>query len=103
MRALGYVAGQNVAFERRFAAGRSEILDELAADLVRSRVDVTAVAGQRESIAASRATLSIPIVMVINPDPTGLRLARSLSRPSGNVTGLKTMELELYVKRIELL
>ena len=103
MRALGYVDGQTVAFERRFAAGRSDLLDDFAADLVRRRVDVIVVTGQRESIAASRATSSIPIVMVINPDPIGLGLARSLSRPGGNVTGLTTIELELYGKRIELL
>jgi putative ABC transport system substrate-binding protein len=103
MRALGYVDGQNIVFERRFAAGRSDLLDEFAADLIRRRVDVIVVTGQRESIAASRATSSIPIVMVINPDPIGLGLARSLPRPGGNVTSLTTIELELYGKRIELL
>ena len=91
MRALGYLDGQNIAFERRFAAGRSDLLDEFAADLVRRRVDVIVVTGQRESIAASRATSSIPIVMVINPDPIGLGLARSLPRPGGNVTGVTTI------------
>ena len=103
MRELGYTDGSNVVFERQFAGGRSELIDEIVRDLVNRKVDVIVVTGQRESIAARRATSAIPIVMVINPDPVGLGLARSLSRPGGNVTGLTTMELDLYSKRVEIL
>ena len=103
MRQLGYVDGQNITFERRFAGGRPEYVDEFAADLVGRKVDLIVVTGQRESIAARRATSSIPIVMVINPDPIGLGLAQSLSRPGGNVTGLTTMDLDIYGKRVEFL
>jgi putative tryptophan/tyrosine transport system substrate-binding protein len=61
------------------------------------------VTGQRESVAAKRATSSIPIVMVVNPDPIGMGLAASLARPGGNVTGLTNMDFGIYGKRIEIL
>jgi putative ABC transport system substrate-binding protein len=103
MRQLGYVDGQNIVFERRFAAGRDELISDFVADLVRLRVDVIVVTGQREVLAAKRATSSIPIVMVVNPDPIGMGLAASLARPGGNVTGLTTMDFGIYGKRIEIL
>jgi len=103
MRTLGYIDGQNIEFDRRFAAGRDELIEGYVADLVRRPVDVIVVTGTRESIAAKRATSSIPIVMIVNPDPIGMALVESLSRPGGNVTGLTTMDLDIYGKRIEIL
>jgi putative ABC transport system substrate-binding protein len=103
MRQLGYVDGQNIVFERRFAAGRDELIGDFVADLVRRTVDVIVVTGQREVLAAKRATSSIPIVTVVNPDPIGMGLAASLARPGGNVTGLTSMDFGIYGKRIEIL
>jgi len=103
MRALGYIDGQNIVFDRRFAAGRDELIDGFVADLVRLPVNIVVVTGTRESISAKRATTSIPIVMIVNPDPIGMGMAEVLSRPGGNVTGLTTMDLDIYGKRIEIL
>jgi ABC-type uncharacterized transport system substrate-binding protein len=103
IRQLGYVEGQNIFFERRFAAGRDELIKDFTADLVRRAVDVIVVTGQREVLAAKEATSSIPIVMVVNPDPIGMGVAASLARPGGNVTGLTTMDFGIYGKRIEIL
>ena len=103
MQALGYIDGQNIIFDRRFAAGRDELIGGFVADLVRRSVDIMVVTGTRESIAAKQATSSIPIVTIVNPDPIGMGLAESLSRPGGNVTGLTTMDTDIYGKRIEFL
>jgi ABC-type uncharacterized transport system substrate-binding protein len=103
MTQLGYVEGQNILFERRFAAGRDELINDFTADLVRRAVDVIVATGQREVLAAKQATSSIPIVMVVNPDPIGMGVAASLARPGGNVTGLTTMDFGIYGKRIEIL
>jgi putative tryptophan/tyrosine transport system substrate-binding protein len=103
MRQLGYVEGQNILFERRFAAGRDELINDFTADLVRRAVDIIVVTGQREVLAAKQATASIPIVMVVNPDPIGMGVAASLARPGGNVTGLTTMDFGIYGKRVEIL
>jgi putative ABC transport system substrate-binding protein len=103
MRELGYVEGRNVTFERRFAAGRVDLIPEFAADLVRRSVDVIVVTGQRESIAASRATRTIPVITIVNPDPIALGHAQSLARPGGNITGLATLEMKIYGKRVALL
>ena len=73
------------------------------ADLVRRPVNIIVATGTREVIAAKQATSSIPIVTFIHPDPVGMGLAESLARPGGNVTGLTTMDVELYGKRVELL
>jgi putative ABC transport system substrate-binding protein len=66
-------------------------------------VDIIVVTGTRESLAAKQATSSIPIITIVHPDPIGLGLAQSLARPGGNVTGLTTMDLDIYGKRLELL
>jgi putative ABC transport system substrate-binding protein len=100
---LGYVDGQNIVFERRFAAGDDTLVNGFVADLVNRPVDIIVVTGTRESIAAKRATESIPIVMIVNPDPIGMGLAGSLSRPGGNVTGLTTLDLNIYGKRLGIL
>ena len=103
MRELGYVDGQNVAFDRRFAAGDDGLIEGFVADLVRRPVDIIVATGTREVAAAKQATSSIPIVTFITPDPIGMGFAQSLARPGGNVTGLTTMDVEIYGKRTELL
>jgi putative tryptophan/tyrosine transport system substrate-binding protein len=100
---LGYVDGQNVVFERRFAAGDDSLIGGFVADLVRRRVEIIVTTGIRELIAAKQATSAIPIVTFAHPDPVGMGLAESLARPGGNVTGLTTMDVELYGKRVALL
>lgn len=99
---LGYVEGQNLAMEYRYAAGRREHLPDLAADLVRLPVDliVTPGAGAEAAKAASEA---VPVVMATHADPVGSRLIASFAHPGGNVTGLTTIALELAGKRLELL
>jgi len=84
-------------------AGRDEQIREFVTDLVRRKVAVIVVTGVRESIAAKEATATIPIVMIVNPDPIGMGLVRSLAHPGGNVTGLTTMDWDIYGKRIEIL
>ena len=103
MRELGYIDGQNVAFDRRFAAGDDSLIEGFVADLVRRPVDIIVATGTREVAAAKQATSSIPIVTFITPDPIGMGFAQSLARPGGNVTGLTTMDVEIYGKRTELL
>ena len=103
MRELGYVDGQNIVFERRFAAGDDGLIKDFVADLVRRQVDIIVATGTREVAAAKQATSSIPIVTFITPDPIGMGFAQSLARPGGNVTGLTTMDAEIYGKRTELL
>jgi putative tryptophan/tyrosine transport system substrate-binding protein len=103
IRKLGYVDGQNLILQRRFAAGHDELVAEFVADLVQRKVDIIVVTGAREAIAARQATSTIPIVMIANPDPIRSGLAASLARPGGNVTGLTNMDWGIYGKRIEIL
>ena len=104
MRGLGYVEGESVDVQWRFADGNYDRLAGLAADLVRAKnVDVI-VAGTTLSVQAARqATATIPIVMVAVPDPVGEGFAKSLSRPGGNITGLSNIVTEVSVKHVELL
>ena len=101
----GYVEGQNVAIEFRWAEGRQDRLFALAADLVGRRVDVIATAGGESSaLAAKNATSTIPIVFLGGAgDPIGNGLVASFARPGGNVTGTSLMTTELNPKRLELL
>ena len=101
--ALGYIEGQNVILERRFADGQFNLIGGFVADLVDRNVDVIVTTGGRETEAAKKATSSIPIVTVLHPDLLGAGLAQSLAKPGGNVTGLTVMEPELDGKRIEML
>jgi putative ABC transport system substrate-binding protein len=103
MRELGYIDGRNVLFDRRFADGHDELIGEFVEDLVRLAVDIIVVTGTRESLAAKQATSIIPIVTIVAPDPIGMGLAQSLARPGGNVTGLTTMDMDIYGKRMALL
>jgi putative ABC transport system substrate-binding protein len=103
LRELGYVEGRNITLERRFAAGRDELIGDFVADLVQRKVDIIVVTGDRESITAKNATSTIPIVTIVSTDPIRTGLVASLARPGGNVTGLTTMDGGIYGKRIEIL
>jgi putative ABC transport system substrate-binding protein len=103
MRDLGYVEGTNIIIEYRWAEEDSQRLPELAAELVRSGVDVIVTHGTPGSLAAKRATPTIPIVMANVGDPVATGVVASLARPGGNVTGLSFFAPELGSKRIALL
>src|SRR5207245_9751742 len=91
MRALGYVEGQHLVMEYRWADGQYERFPALAAELVRLPVDVLLVTTTAAALAAKHATTTIPIVMVGLDDPVGSGLVASLARPGGNITGLSVM------------
>ena len=103
LRDLGYVEGKNIAVEYRFADGKFEQLPELAADLVRVKVDVIVAVVTQPSLAAKAATATIPVVMVAVSDPVGSGLVASLARPGGNLTGTSTMTAETAGKPLGLL
>jgi|SoiMethySBSTD1v2_1073268.scaffolds.fasta_scaffold305486_1 putative ABC transport system substrate-binding protein len=103
LRDLGWVEGQNLIVERRYASGKVELLQPMVEDLVRRKVEVIVANGTVASLAAKRATSSIPIVIERSGDPVGAGLVESLARPGANITGTSTMSPELEVKRLELL
>jgi putative tryptophan/tyrosine transport system substrate-binding protein len=103
LRNLGWVEGKNITFERRFAEDRLDRLPELAAELVRLKVDLITASGTLAPLAAKRATSTIPIVMTSAGDPLGSGLVANLARPGGNVTGLSLMVPDIGGKRLELL
>jgi len=105
LRELGYVEGQNIAIEYRYGEEKLNRLAELAAELVRLKVDIIVLTGGGRTIrAAKNATKTIPIVMVgVGIDPVKAGLVDSLARPGGNVTGLTLLATELDGKRLELL
>jgi putative ABC transport system substrate-binding protein len=100
---LGWIEGKNITIEYRFAEGKNDRLPELAADLVRLKVDLIVASGTPSSLAAKSATTTIPIVMATSTDPVGQGLVASLARPGGNVTGLSSLVPELNTKRLEIL
>jgi putative tryptophan/tyrosine transport system substrate-binding protein len=101
---LGWIEGKNFTIEYRFAENKgSERLTELAADLVRLKVDLIVVSGVTAALVAKKATTTIPIVMATSADPVGAGLIASLARPGGNVTGLTGLAPELGTKRLEIL
>jgi putative tryptophan/tyrosine transport system substrate-binding protein len=103
MRKLGWIEGKNIVIEYRFAEQKNERLPELAADLVRLKIDLIVASGTPSSLAAKRVTTTIPIVMAQAGDPVGSGLVASLARPGGNVTGLSNLSFELNTKRLEIL
>ena len=103
LRKLGWIEGKNFNIEYRFAEQKSERLPELAADLVRLKVDLIVVTAGTTASAAKKATTTIPIVMTSAGDPVGEGLVASLARPGGNVTGFSSLARELNSKRLEIL
>ena len=100
---FGWIEGKNITIEHRFAEGKPERLPELAADLVRLKVDLIMITGDPAGLAAKGATSTIPIVMANAADPVGFGLVASLARPGGNITGLSGLGVELNTKRLEIL
>jgi putative tryptophan/tyrosine transport system substrate-binding protein len=100
---LGWIEEKSFTIEYRFAEQKPERLPELAADLVRLKVDLIVASGTPSSLAAKSATTTIPIVMAQAGDPVGSGLVASLARPGGNVTGLSNLSFELNTKRLEIL
>src|SRR5215510_2780576 len=103
LRKLGWMEGKNITIEYRFAEQKLERLPELAADLVRLKVDLIVASGGPTPLAAKKATTTIPMVMATSPDPVGAGLIASLARPGGNVTGNASLVPELNSKRLEIL
>ena len=103
LRDLGYLEGHTLVFEHRYAEGKTEALPDLAADLVRLQVDVIVAVGTPATRAAKNATATIPIVFTRIADPVVLGLVASLAQPSGNLTGMSLIALDLATKWLELL
>ena len=103
LRELGYVEGQNIVIEYRYAEGKPDRLPILAAELVRHNVDLIVTAGPADTRAAKKATSTIPIVMGFDNDPVGSGFVASLARPGGNITGLSTLAPKISGKRLEIL
>lgn len=103
-RDLGWVAGQNIVFERRYWGGNMALLPGFAQDLVRANVDVILAGSTRDIVAAKQATAVIPIVMIsVAVDPVGAGFIESFAKPGGNVTGVSRMLAETDAKRLELI
>ncbi len=101
---LGWIEGKNLTIEYRFAENKGiERVHELAADLVRLKVDLIVVTSPPSALAAKKSTATIPIVMASGGDPVGEGLVPSLARPGGNITGFSNLAPELNTKRLEIL
>jgi putative ABC transport system substrate-binding protein len=103
LRDHGYVEGQNIVIEYRWAEGNYQRFPDLVADLVKLKVDLILTAGTPGALAAKRATQTIPVVMAVTGDAVATGLVSSLARPGGNLTGLTTMVPDLEGKRLEIL
>jgi putative tryptophan/tyrosine transport system substrate-binding protein len=100
---LGYIEGKTIVFEERYPAEQKERFDAYAVELVGLKVDALIAGSIPAAFACQRATSTIPIILVANPDPVGLKLVSSLARPGGNITGLSAMAFDLAAKRVQLL
>jgi putative ABC transport system substrate-binding protein len=103
LRELGYVEGKNILIEYRYAGAKPERMRELAAELVRLKVDIIVTTSSAPTRAAKEVTATIPIIMLQDNDPVGNAFVASLARPGGNITGLAALDPELSGKRLELL
>src|SRR5215467_12421703 len=103
LRELGYVEGKTIVIEYRYAEGKNDRLSDLAAELVRLKVDVIVTGGTPVALALKGATTTIPIVITGGTDPVATGVVASLARPGGNITGVTIMNAELAGKRLELL
>src|SRR6516225_8228979 len=103
LRELGYVESDNIAFVQLWADGNADRLSALAAELIQMKVDIITTAGTPSAQAAMQATTTIPIVMATGDDPVGVGIVSSLSRPTGNISGVVTLVSALAPKRLELL
>ena len=103
LRDLGYVEGQNIQIEYRWAEGKYDRFPALIAELIALKVEVIVTAGTPATLAVKKATTSVPLVMIAVGDPVGTGIIASLSRPGGNITGLTSISPELDGKRLELL
>src|SRR5258705_9873432 len=102
LREHGYVEGKNIAIEYRYGEGKPERMSELAAELVRLKVNVIVTAGSQATRPAKEATHTIPIVMANDNDPVGSGFIANLAKPGANVTGLPNLTTALSVKQVEL-
>jgi putative ABC transport system substrate-binding protein len=102
LRDLGYIEGKSILIEYRWAEGKPDRVSELAAELVRLKVDVIVAVGSPAALPAKQATRTIPIVFPLHSDPVGTGLVASLARPGGNITGLTSLGLEISGRRLEL-
>ena len=103
LREIGFVEGQNVAIEYRWAQGRSDRLRALAAELVRRQVALIVAAGSSSALAAKAETTTLPIVFSVAVDPVAVGLVTTLDRPGGNVTGVTNLSVELVQQQVEML
>lgn len=100
---LGYIEGKTIVFEERYPDEIKERFDAYAVELVGLKVDALIAGSIPAALACQRATSTIPVVLVANPDPVGLKLVASLARPGGNITGLSAVAFDLAAKRVQLL
>ncbi len=103
LREFGYVPGKTVAIVYRSAEDQPDFMDDMARDLLSQNVDVVVVSGARATLAAKKATRSIPVVMLALGDPVGVGAVESLGRPEGNVTGVSFISSDLAAKRVQLI
>ena len=103
LRELGYIEGQNITIEYRYAEGKLDRVPALAAELVGLKVDIIVTSGPQATRPAKKATATIPIVMAFDTDPVGNGFVASLARPGGNITGLSALSPEISGKQLELL